>query len=164
MDLHTQLLHLTQTSCRLLYRWRSLRRQKPLNNIYNKCPSLIYNAKTRSKRNVCENTKRCFPVDGFRRGTIPRNRLNCVGNIAACRIANHTKPPTSSRNGQFSVSSFSSNSFCLTPTLSGTLCTKVTRNLFIKYSAKLCWDIVRVPLCDPSSSGILHTTPIHLGS
>ena len=34
----------------------------------------------------------------------------------------------------------------LAPTLSGTLCTDVTRNFFTNSSAKLCWDIVRVPL------------------
>ena len=49
------------------------------------CPSLICKAKTRSTIIVYENTKRCFPVDGFRRGIVPRNRSNCVGVIGACR-------------------------------------------------------------------------------
>ena len=61
-------------------------------------------------------------------------------------IDNHIKPPTSSANDQLSVFLSSSNSSSLTPTLSGTLCTEVTRNFFTNSSAKLCWDIVRVPL------------------
>ena len=60
-------------------------------------------------------------------------------------IANHVKPPISSRNRQLSVSS-SLNSSSLIPTLSGTLCTEVIRNFFSNSSSKLCWDIVRVPL------------------
>ena len=72
-----------------------------------------------------------------------RTALEISGRV---EIANHIKPPRSSRNGQLSVSSSSSNSSSLTPTLSGTLCTKATRNFFINSSAKLCCDIVRVPL------------------
>ena len=72
-----------------------------------------------------------------------RTALEISGRI---EIASHIKPPTSSRNGQLPVSSFSSKSSSLTPTLSGTLCTEVTRNFFTNFSAKLCWDIVRVPL------------------
>ena len=72
-----------------------------------------------------------------------RTALEISGRV---EIASHIKPPTSSRNGQFSLSSFSSNFSSLTPTLSGTLCTEVTRNFFTNFSAKLCWNIVRVPL------------------
>ena len=61
-------------------------------------------------------------------------------------ITNHIKPPTSLRNGQLSLSSSSSYSSNFTPTLSGTLCTEVTRNFFTNSSPNPCWDIVRVPL------------------
>ena len=71
-----------------------------------------------------------------------RTALEISGRV---EIASHIKPPTSSRNGQLPVS-FSSSSSSLNPTLSGTLCTKVTRNFFTNSSAKLCCDIVRVPL------------------
>ena len=87
-----------------------------------------------------------------------RTALEISGRV---EIANHIKPPTSSRNGQFSVSSFSSISSSLTPTLSGTLCTEVTRNFFTNSSAKLCWDFVRVPLL--RSLGYRHP-PYHFKS
>ena len=72
-----------------------------------------------------------------------RTALEISGRV---EIASHIKSPTRSRNGQLSISSFSSNSSSLTPTLSGTLLTEVTWNFFTNFSAKLCWDIVRVPL------------------
>ena len=90
--------------------------------------------------------------------TTDRTALDLSGRV---EIANHIKPPTSSRNGQLSVPSSSSNSSNFTPTLSGTLCTEVTRNFVTNSSAKLCWDVVRVPL---SRSLEWRHPPCHLNS